>query len=144
MIIPDVNLLVYAYNRDLPQHQGAKRWWEETLNSVEEPVGIPWAVALGYLRLMTNPKVFPNPISPEAALQDIGEWRSRPHVRIISPGDGHLAVLQHLLSVLGSAGNLTTDAHIAALSIETGATIYSNDTDFLRFPGIKVVNPLEG
>lgn len=142
MIIPDVNLLIYSYNRDLPQHEPAKQWWEDCLNSIDSPIGIPWAVVLGYIRLMTHPKVFPHPLSPEAALQDVSEWTRLPHVRILNPGQGHLAVLKHMLSVLGSAGNLTTDAHIATLALETGGTIYSNDTDFLRFPGVKVVNPI--
>ncbi|MFW5710813.1 MAG: type II toxin-antitoxin system VapC family toxin [Spirochaetota bacterium] len=143
MIIPDINLLLYAYNRDLPHHQSARKWWEACLNTLDEPVGIPWAVALGYIRLMTHPKIFPNPIAAESAVQDVESWTARPHVRLLNPGSGHLPVLKHLLEVLGSSGNLTTDAHIAALALETGAEVHSNDTDFLRFPGIKVVNPLE-
>ncbi|HDQ14844.1 MAG TPA: type II toxin-antitoxin system VapC family toxin [Sediminispirochaeta sp.] len=142
MIIPDVNLLIYAYNRDLAQHQAARRWWEDCLNSFDQPIGIPWAVALGYIRLMTHPKVFPEPIAAETAVQDIESWLARPHVHALRPGQGHLSILKHLLELLGSSGNLTTDAHIAALALETGAEVHSNDTDFLRFPGIKVVDPL--
>ncbi len=143
MIIPDVNLLVYAYNCDLPQHQLSREWWEGCLNSIEVPIGLPWAVALGYIRIMTHPKVFPEPIAPEKAIQDIDSWLKQPHVQILDPGSGHLAVLKHLLAVVGSSGNLTTDAHIAALALESGAVVYSNDTVFTRFPGIKVVNPLQ-
>lgn len=143
MIIPDVNLLVYAYNSDAPHHQQAKTWWEQGVRG-RQPVAIPWVVALGFLRIMTSRAVLPRPMGVGTALGHVRSWLDQPTVLLLQPGPRHLGIL----TSFGEAGVLTaalmTDAHIAALAIENQATVHSNDSDFSRFPGLHWTNPLNG
>ena len=141
MIMPDANLLIYAVNEDTEWHLPAKNWWEATLSG-QQVVGIPWVVALAFLRITTNRRIFSSPLSPAQAIAQIDEWLSQPVARLISPGDQHWPILRNLLQEAGMAGNLTTDAHIAALAIEQGYTVFSADNDFKRFIGLNHVNPL--
>lgn len=141
MILVDANLLLYAINPDLPRHQQARQWWESALSGTEA-VGIPWVVILAFLRLTTNSRVFEHPLNPERALGYIDEWLAQPVTEPLRPGPNHWVVLRNLLDATGTAGNLTTDAHIAALALEHGYAVYSADNDFQRFAGIKHVNPL--
>ena len=142
MILPDVNLLVYAYNADAPLHLLAKQWWESLCNR-REPIGLPWAVTCGFVRVMTHPAILVQPLLPEAALTHVRSWMIRSHVQPLDPGALHLEILARLLLATGVAGNLTTDAHLAAIAIEYQAEIHSNDTDFGRFQGLRWFNPLE-
>jgi len=141
MILIDVNLLLYAVNRDLPQNGPACAWLEEVLSG-SESVGLPWVVILAFLRLTTNGRVFERPITIERAVAYVEEWLSLPVVTIVAPGNNHWSILCNLVSASGTGGNLTTDAHIAALAIEHGYAVYSTDNDFKRFKGIRHVNPL--
>ncbi|HEX8109543.1 MAG TPA: type II toxin-antitoxin system VapC family toxin [Kofleriaceae bacterium] len=141
MILPDVNLVVYAYNSDAPHHAVARAWWEGLLNGTE-PIAIPWVVVLGFLRLMTHRFVLPHPMSPTVAFAQIRAWFAQPNVEHLEPGPQHLDLLDRLLSAVGTAGNLTTDAHLAALAIEHQCELHSNDNDFARFPGLRWRNPL--
>lgn len=141
MILVDVNLLIYAVDADSPHHRPARRWWEETLSG-ETEVGLAWVVILAFLRITTRPEIFQRPLSPDDALAFVDEWLERPLVRPVGPGEGHWAILRSLLKTSGTAGNLTSDAHLAALALEGGWAVYSTDHDFRRFPGIEVVNPL--
>ncbi|MBI5531266.1 MAG: type II toxin-antitoxin system VapC family toxin [Deltaproteobacteria bacterium] len=141
MIIPDLNLLVYAYNESAPLHGKARAFWEKAL-SRDLPVGVPWVVALGFVRLTTHPRVLAEPLSPSAALARVEAWFSRPAVRIVEPGPQHLVILRRLFEATGVAASLTTDTHLAALAIEYQAELISNDSDFGRFPGLRWRNPL--
>ena len=141
MILVDANLLIYAINKDLPQHNLARGWWESALSG-EEAVGLPWIVILAFLRITTHSRILARPLSPEAALAYLQEWLDQPCTRAVAPGQAHWQVLRNLLDATGTAGNLTSDAHIAALAIEHGGTVFSADNDFRRFPGVKHVNPL--
>jgi toxin-antitoxin system PIN domain toxin len=141
VIIPDVNLLVHAYNGDSPVHPSARLWWEETLSS-PRPVGLPWATILGYIRITTHPRIAANPLPSDVACRHVESWLAQPQVALIHPGEEHAAVLFDLLRQLGTAGNLTSDAHLAAMAIEHQAEIHSTDADFARFPGLKWRNPL--
>lgn len=141
MILPDVNLLVYAYNSAAPHHPTARSWWEECLSG-SEPVALPWVVMLGYLRLMTSRAVLVDPFRPDEALGHLRSWLERPQVEILQPGPRHLDILDNLAQEAGTAGELTTDLHLAALAIEVQAALHSNDTDFGRFSGLRWVNPL--
>jgi hypothetical protein len=141
MILVDVNLLLYSVNSDLPGHQKARSWFEQTLSGTEK-VGLPWVVLLAFLRITTNPRVFENPLSIESAKSYLDEWLNHPMVTIAIPGRGHWRILRNLLSQTGTGGNLTTDAHLAALALEHGSRIYSTDNDFKRFAGVVHVNPL--
>ena len=141
MMLVDANLLIYAVNQDLPQHSAARDWWETSLSGAES-VGIPWVSLLAFLRICTNRRVFDTPLSVDAAIGYVDEWLRQPVVQAVAPGPGHWSVLANLLSRSGMAGNLSTDAHIAALALEHGYTVYSADNDFKRFAGVRQVNPL--
>jgi uncharacterized protein len=143
MILPDVNVIVHAYNADSPRHHRARAWWEEVL-SAPEPIGLAWSVALGYIRISTHTRILSNPLDPSVACGHVESWLEQPQVSLLHPGERHAGVLFDLLRRLGTAGNLTTDAHLAALAIEHQAEICSTDVDFGRFPGLKWRNPLEG
>lgn len=142
MKIVDLNVLLYAINRDVPHHAALRAWWEAALNG-DEPIGIPWVVILGFLRLATNPRVFVHPLTSEQALGRIDQWLARPQVRILRESDEQWRILRSLLESCGTAGNLTTDAHLASLAIAHGAVLVSCDTDFQRFDKLRVENPLD-
>lgn len=141
MIVPDLNLLLYAYNDSSPNHEAASLWWGEVLRG-PEPVGIPWSVASGFIRLMTGPHVMRQPATTDLALDTVEEWFRLPHVTALDPGPEHLTFMRRALTATGVGGNLVTDAHVAALAIEHGAEVHSNDSDFGRFPGLRWRNPL--
>ena len=141
MIVPDVNVLVHAYNTGAAHHIRARAWWEDAL-SAPEPVGLAWVVALGFVRLSTNAHVFYAPLTVDAAVAHVEEWLGQPQVLLLHPGDRHASLLFELLRRVGSGGNLTTDAHIAALAIEHRAEVQTTDADFARFPGLRYRNPL--
>ena len=143
MIIPDINLLVYAYNADAPHHNAAKRWWENLLNDRSSLVGLPWAVSIGFIRIMTSPKILITPLYPQEAIHFVQSWILRSHVEVVVPGDRHLTIFMDLTKEIGTAGTLTTDVHIAALAIEYQAIVQSNDSDFSRFSGLRWENPLQ-
>lgn len=141
MKLLDLNLLLYAVNSDSVHHRAAKRWLETTLND-DEPVALPWAVLLGFVRIATNKRILPRPLSTAQATAVVDGWLAQTAVRVLAPGEEHWRILKALLAETGTAGNLTTDAHLAALAIENGATLYSTDTDFQRFPRLRWINPL--
>ena len=141
MIVVDLNLLLYSTNADALPHDRARRWWEDLLSRGED-VGLAWTVVLGFLRLTTNPRVMPRPLAPEQAMAIIDDWFSQPAVRSLEPTVRHWAILKEILAPLGTAANLTSDAHLAALAIEHGARLHSADNDFARFAGLRWENPL--
>jgi len=141
VIIVDANLLIYAVNSDAPQH-GAARPWLESLLSGREQVGFAWVVILAFLRITTRSGIFDRPLAPETALDLLEEMLAQPVATTVSPGERHWPILRNLLADAGTLGNLSSDAHLAALTIENGATLHSADYDFLRFPGLRHCNPL--
>ena len=141
MILVDANVLIYAVDRDSAHHVQARRWLEHTLSGGEW-VGLPWVAILAFLRITTHSAVMRKPLAPEAALGYVDEWLRQPFVKPVSAGEQHWPILKNLLQASGAAGNLTSDAHLAALAIEHGCTIASTDNDFRRFAGLRYVNPL--
>jgi toxin-antitoxin system PIN domain toxin len=141
MILPDLNIVVYAYNRSAVSHIPAKEWWETTLSS-PRPVGLCWAVMLGFIRLSTQRGIFREPLHVSAACNEVRAWLAQPQVIVLEPGRRHASILFDALERLGAAGNLTTDAHLAALAIEHQCELFSTDTDFASFPGLQWTNPL--
>lgn len=141
MILPDINLLVHAYNSESPVHAPARAWWEGLLNGTR-PVGLAWAAILGFIRVTTHRQILANPLPVTAACAHARAWLAQPYVGLIDPSARHSEILFGLLESLGTAGNLTTDAHLAALAIEHQAELHSTDADFQRFPGLLWVNPL--
>ena len=142
MKVPDLNLLLYAVDRDAPDHRAALRWWNATLSG-GETVGLAWSVLLGFVRLTTSPLVVRSPLAVGASLDYLDRWLAQDLTTIVEPTPRHVAVLRDLLAGAGTGGNLVTDAHLAALAIEHGAELCSADRDFGRFPGLRWVNPLE-
>jgi toxin-antitoxin system PIN domain toxin len=141
MKLPDVNLLLYALDADSPQHERARPWLRDLLSGAE-PVGFSWSVLLAFLRLSTRAIVFMHPLSPDEALDVIDGWLRQPCSVVVEPTARHVAIIRELLMPLGTAGNLTTDAHLAALAIEHAADLCSADSDFGRFRGLRWTNPL--
>ena len=141
MIVPDINLLVYAYNEDAPFHEAAKAWGERLLSSTE-PVGLSWPVMLGFTRLMSNRRVLVAPMAVEEAMTHCRQWVAQPNVRLLLPGPAHFDVLASLLRGPAISSVLVTDAHLAALAIEHQAELHSNDRDFSRFSGLRWRNPV--
>ncbi|HUP24750.1 MAG TPA: type II toxin-antitoxin system VapC family toxin [Thermoanaerobaculia bacterium] len=141
MIVPDVNLLLYAEIDAFPHHARARRWWEDAMNG-ERQVGIAPVSLFGFLRIATNRRVLTDPMSVEEAIERAQRWLERPHVVLLVPGTRHLDTAFRLLRSLGTGGNLTTDVQIAAHAVEYNGEVYSNDQDFGRFEGVLWVNPL--
>ncbi len=141
MILVDANLLIYAIDADSPRHHAARSWLEETLSG-KMRVGLTLVVLLAFIRITTRSGIFRNPLSPEEAFAYVDSWLRQPSVEIVSPGDKHWSIFRNLVLAVGTAGNLTSDAHLAALAIESGSEVYSTDNDFKRFPGVVHVNPL--
>jgi uncharacterized protein len=142
MVIPDINILVHVYNLDAREHQMARAWWEAMLHS-PRPVGLPWATILGFIRVSTIPRLTKRPLYPGEATDKVRSWLSAPNVRIVIPGESHAELVFGMLDELGTAGNLTTDVHLAALALEYNAEIASTDADFARFRGLRWFNPTE-
>jgi toxin-antitoxin system PIN domain toxin len=141
VIIPDINVLLYAQITAFPEHLRARKWWEEALNGSQE-VGLASPVLFGFIRIGTNPRVLEPPLAVEDAVGIVESWLKRPNVRYLLPGPRHLELAFGLLRALGAAANLTTDVQLAALAIEYQGELHSNDVDFTRFPGLRLVNPL--
>ncbi len=141
MRIVDLNILLYAVNTDAAQHRRVRGWWEAAMND-EDTVGLAWVVLLGFLRLATSPRIFPHPLTFDAAAAKIDRWLSLENVVVVQEKDDHWKTLKSLLGATGSAGNLTTDAHLAALAISRDAVLVSCDADFARFEGLRWENPL--
>lgn len=140
MILPDVSVLVHAHNSDSAVHERARRWWDGCLAGTEG-VGLAWVTLLGFIRITTNRRILLRPLAVKDVLARIDSWLQLPHVHVPHPSDGHFGKLRQNLERLGTAGNLTTDAHLATLAVERGYILYSTDADFARFPGLRWVDP---
>ncbi len=141
MTILDANVLLYAYNADAPQQSAAARWLKELLGS-GEGIALPWITLWAFLRIATNPRIWPNPLSPRQLFAIIEEWMAQPGVVVLHPGPRHGEILKRLITDYGVTGPLVTDAALAALAIENGALLASTDQDFRRFPELRWTNPL--
>jgi toxin-antitoxin system PIN domain toxin len=136
----DANVLLYAVDEDAPLHSAAISWLDPALAG-REAVGFAWIVLLAFVRLSTHPGLFPNPLAADQALDVVESWLAQPASIVLDPTVRHLSVLRGLLTQLGTAANLVSDAHLAALAVEHGAEIVSFDADFARFPGVRWRRP---
>lgn len=141
MILVDVNLLLYAANHAAPEHARARAWLDERLGG-RDPVGLPWAALIGFVRLAANPLVLRHATTPAAAWRQVEEWLACEPVWIPQPGEHHPRILAAFLNQPWMTGRLVPDAHLAALAIEHGLTLQSCDGDFARFRGLQWRNPL--
>lgn len=141
MIVPDANMVLYAYNADASEHDVARKWWQSALTSAET-VGMPWQTITAFVRIGTNPRAYPQPLSPSEAVHIVASWLERPMLQLIMPGARHWAIFSQLVIDGQATGALAMDAHLAALTIEHGAVLHTNDADFTRFRGVQLHNPL--
>ncbi|MCB0978698.1 MAG: type II toxin-antitoxin system VapC family toxin [Acidimicrobiales bacterium] len=141
MKLVDVNLLIYATNTAAERHRPARSWLEETLSG-SETVALPWSVLLAFVRITTNARIMDPPLRADAAMNYVDAWLAQTSVTTPEPTNRHPKLVRELLGATGTGGNLVTDAHLAALAIEHGATLCSCDSDFARFPGLNWTNPL--
>lgn len=139
----DANILLYAVVSDYPQHTIAKDWFEKQLNGPRQ-VAIPWPSLLAFIRISTNHKLFSQPFSVQQAWDYVDEWTGLSSVWIPQPLERHGEILKDLLLKTNASGNLVPDAHLAAIAIEHGLTVYSADRDFARFEQLKWGNPVAG
>ncbi|GAA3372010.1 type II toxin-antitoxin system VapC family toxin [Streptomyces sannanensis] len=142
MIFCDVNVLVYAFRRDTEDHQAHHAWLQDRLNG-DEPVAINSVVASGFVRVVTHPRIFPNPAPTAVALDFLDAMRQSPVAVPLREGPRHWEIFDRLCRKVGARGNLVPDTYLAALAIESGSTLYSCDRGFARFPGLRFTHPLD-
>ena len=140
MHLVDANVLIYATNQDAPNHTVAHEWLTRHLDG-PETIGFSWTVLLAFARITTRAGLLPSPLTIGQAFDAIDSWLERPAAVIVEPTVRHRHVLRDLLGRTGTSGNLTSDAHLAALALEHGATICSFDTDFARFADLRWTTP---
>ena len=143
MTMVDANVLLYAYHPQAAQHERCRVWVEAEFAS-GAAVRLPWATIVAFLRVSTNPRVFERPLTTAEAEAAVSSWLTVPSVAPVDPGERYWDVLRDLLHRAQVTGPLVTDAALAALAIEHGATLCTTDRDFARFPGVRTLNPLEG
>ena len=141
MTLIDVNLLVYAWDRRSPFHEPAVQWLDARL-SESIRVGLPWECLLGFMRVVTNPRIYERPAPVDVAWRQVELWLNARNVWVPVAGDRHREILNRLLSRLGGGAKLIPDAHLAALAIEHGLVLFTTDGDFARFDGLRWMNPL--
>jgi toxin-antitoxin system PIN domain toxin len=141
MIVLDVNLLIYAYDTTCKEHKKALAWVDEVFSG-DEIIGLPWQTISAFLRILTYPGVVGDRFSMEQALAIVDQWLEMPQVRTMPPGEAYWRLFREMLVKGDVRGKLTTDAALAATTIEYGGVLYTNDRDFARFPGLRWVNPL--
>ena len=141
MKLVDANVLIYAINSDASHHERSRQWLEAALSGTE-PVGMTWGVLLAFLRVTTRHGILERPLSVADAVAYIDAWLQQPPVELVVPGPNHWPILRTLIAASGTAGNLTSDAHLAAQALEGGWTVVSTDSDFRRFSGLAVLNPV--
>jgi toxin-antitoxin system PIN domain toxin len=140
LILPDINVLLYAYNQRSPFHERAARWWAEVLSG-DEAVGLASVTAFGFLRLSTQAHIFDQPLEADEAVHELRLWLERPVVRWLEADRRVADRAFSLISATGTAGNLVTDVQLAALALEHGAVVYTADADFTRLAGVRWQNP---
>lgn len=140
-MLVDANLLLYAVDEESKYHQAAARWLTEVLRG-DRRVGLPWTTIGAFLRISTHPRIYLNPLSSDVAARFVGAWLDARPVWIPPTSRGTFAQYQVLAGDMTITGNLVPDAMLAALALEHGLTVMTSDTDFVRFPGVRTLNPL--
>ncbi|MCD0444476.1 PIN domain-containing protein [Glycomyces sp. A-F 0318] len=137
----DVNVLVYAVDSNQPRHEAAKGWLDEQLNGRGRTIGLPWETLVGFMRILTNPRIFRTPLTAEQAWDQVDQWLSSPASWVPVPGPGHRNILDRIMRAERPTAKLIPDAHLVALAIEYGLTVASADTDFGGFADVRWIDP---
>lgn len=141
MILPDVNVLVYAHRQDSTRHSDYRDWLNQILRS-DAAFGISDLVLSGFLRVVTHPRIFGDPTPLQIAMEFVASVRDHPNAVTLAPGERHWDIFQRLCREANAKGNLVADAYLAALAIETGAEWITTDRDYARFSGLRWRHPL--
>jgi toxin-antitoxin system PIN domain toxin len=141
VILPDVNVLVYAMREDAPDHSAYRQWLDDTISN-DAQFAVADLVLSGAFRVLTHPRIFSPPTPRDLAWTFIAGVRERPNCTIVSPGPRHWKIFTRLCDESGAKGNLVTDAYLAAVAIESGCEWITADRDFARFPGLRWRHPL--
>jgi toxin-antitoxin system PIN domain toxin len=141
VILVDANLLIYSVVEGLPQHEAARTWLDEKINGFA-PVGLPWPSLMAFVRITTNPRVFPKPLGVDQAWSVVEAWLGCPKVWVPRETDDHAAIVKHLLPFAPAGANMVPDLHLAALALGHGLIVCSTDADFARFTPVRWENPL--
>jgi toxin-antitoxin system PIN domain toxin len=142
MVLPDVNVLIYAHRAELPQHEATRTWLDATIAS-DAPFALSELVLSSFLRIVTNPRAFVDPTPLELAIEAADAWRGRRNCVLVSPGARHWSIFTRLCRAAGAKGNLVPDAYLAAMAIELGAEWVTTDRGFARYPGLRWRSPLD-
>ncbi|MGD1068200.1 MAG: TA system VapC family ribonuclease toxin [Vulcanimicrobiaceae bacterium] len=142
MILIDANLLVYAFDRRSPWYEQARMWLTGLLEGAD-PVGLASSTIVTFVRLATDPRIYAEPLTIDDAIAAIDALATIDTVSLVIPGPRHYSILRDVLLASRATRNLVPDAALAALAIEHGATIATNDHDFDRFRAARVIYPLE-
>ena len=142
MLLPDVNVLVYAHIEDSTRDHDKYADWVTRMATGPEPFALSVLVLAGFVRVVTNPQVFDPPSTIDRCFAFVSSLVERPTARIVGPGPDHLDIFERLCRESGATGKLVADAHHAAIAVEHGCTMVSTDADFARFPGLRWQHPL--
>ena len=142
MRLPDANILLYAYNKDAEHHAESRRWLDQVFEE-REIVALPWLVTQAFIRIGTNPRIQTTPFNLKETINVVSDWLRRSNVKAIEPSPNYWGIFGNLLLETGTTGAKVTDVALAALAIDHGAVLCSTDRDFRRFPGLKLLDPLE-
>lgn len=140
MVVVDANVLLYAVNAESALHTSSRAWLDSALRG-SETVGFAWLALLAFVRIGTNADIFAHPLTVDEAFDQVSLWVSSPSAVVVEPTPRHVQLMRDLLASTGAGGNLTSDAHLAALAIEHKATLVSFDRDFARFEGLRTALP---
>jgi toxin-antitoxin system PIN domain toxin len=141
VILLDANVFIYGYNADAPEHARMHQWLSELFSGAER-IGVSWLALWAFIRVVTNPRLSPTPKPAADAFDVVRTLLAQPQVMLIEPGARHAEILERLVIDSRISGPRFTDAVLAALAIEHGATLASTDRDFSRFPDLRWINPL--
>ena len=141
MILPDANLLLYAYDTASPFHAKSAAWWSACLSG-REPVGLCPAVLFAFVRIGTSSRAFAQPLTVDEACSHVESWLDQPVAQLLDVDNADIRRALELLRRAGAGGNLTTDAQLAAVSLRHRAVVHTADTDFARFPNVRWINPI--
>jgi uncharacterized protein len=142
MRLLDANILLCAYDKSSTHHEICRSWLESAFNEAET-IALPWQTILAFVRISTNPRAVKHPLSNVRACDIVGTWLERPNVVVVNAADRFWSILRQQILDAQVSGPLVTDAALAALALEQGATLCSTDRDFRRFAGLKLVDPTQ-